>query len=364
MDDPVSLRSSNDDRWQRLVGQPAPTPAGAVTPPTPPCPPCPADAAQPVDVPFGRCPVQVATGRVDPTMQRDAQEHETQGRLDAFRGAMTGTYRTVDGTELKVAAPFQMGAGYANQQDYMRDPAHLSRRNAAAQRANLSPEAYARVVCGRGTPGEIHALAQSLLASQPAGKIVTSSDLRKLMFDNCIGVDCASYAQQAYLKATGQTRSQAGLGDIMNESLTNLAHRGFQRVSAVSDVRPGDVVVLGPPKGDVVGHRTVVYDQRAPTSSEMRALLDSRNPAKIDFVVGGPVRVLEVDSSWGCGHFVHGESGDRVEGHPDEGGVKRVTWLYNESTAQWATWDKQGGTFHTSPTPYDHPLDGFFRRTR
>src|SRR5580698_1333749 len=164
MDDPVSLRTRNDDPWQRVLGQPTPAPAAVVTPPTPP-PPCPADAARPVDVPLGRCPVQVTAGRIEPTMQRDAQDVETRRRLDAFRDAMTGTYRTVDGKELTVAAPFQMGAGYANQLDYMRDPAHLSQRNAAAQRADLSPEAYARVVCGRGTPGEIHALAQSLLAS-------------------------------------------------------------------------------------------------------------------------------------------------------------------------------------------------------
>ncbi len=374
MDDPVSLRARDDDRWQRLVGQPTAAPAAAVTPPSPHLPPpCPAaaDAAQPVDASLGRCPVQVTGKRVEPAMQRDAQDVEMQGRLDAFREAMTGTYRTVDGKQLTVAAPFQMTTPYKNQVDFLGDKTahHAEDLGAAVHRAQLSPEAFARVTVGRGTPDEIHALTQALLDAQPAGSIETSADLRQLLFNNRVGVDCASYVQQAYLSVTRQTRAQAGLVPMMNESLTNLANRGFQRVTAVSDLRPGDIVALRPPKGDTVGHRAIVYDQRSPTSDEMRALLQSHSSTKIDFVVGGPVRVVEVDSSWGCGRMAtqraaDGTTHDVLVGDANAGGVKRVTWLYNESSKQWASWDRQTGSFWTSDTPYDHPVDGFFRKER
>jgi len=365
MDDPVSLRARDDDRWQRSITQSTAAPASVVTqPPAPP--PSPTAAAQPVDVPLGRCPVQVAVRQTDSTMLRDATDVAAQRRLDSFRESMTGTYRTVDGKELRVAAPFQMTTPYSNQVDYLRDSDHVKTRNAALQRANLPPEALARIECGRGTPKEIHALTQALLDAQPPGSIKTADDLRELMFDNRVGVDCASYVQQAHLAATGQTRAQAGLGTMMNENLSNLANRGFQRVTTVSDLRPGDIVALGPPQGEAFGHRAIVYDQRSPTSDEMRALLLSRNSAKIDFLVGGPVRVVEVDSSWGCGRLAtrvgaDGSAHDVLVGDPKLGGVERVTWLYNESTAQWATWDKQQGTFRTSSTPYRHPVEGFFR---
>ena len=69
--------------------------------------------------------------------------------------------------------------------------------------------------------------------------------------------------------------------------------------------------------------------------------------------MGGPIHVLEVDSSWGSG------------GQYAVGGVQRVKLFHNESTGQWG-WDTRSsdGTtyFQTSSLPYAHPLEGFYRR--
>lgn len=359
MDDPVSLpalAALDDDRWRRLAAQSPSTPAPTADPAPPTLPETLAAAA---DAPLPRYLVERKARPVAPTVVRDAADVAAQQKLDAFRESMTGTYQTVDGKELKVATPFQMDDGYPNQHAYL-DPTksdHLRQRNVAAQRAQLDPEAYGRVVCGRGTPAEIHALTQALLDAQPPGSVATAAQLRQLMFDNCVGVDCAGYVQQAYLSVTGQTRAQAGLGKIVNESLSNLGQRGFARVGAVGDLRPGDIVVLAAPAGDRVGHRTIVYEQRIATASDMRSLLASQHPMQIAFAIGGPLHVIEVDSSWGCGVVV----GRHVEGRAERGGVAREAWLYNESTRQWASWSPVDQTFWVSDGPYGHPLDGFFR---
>jgi len=358
MDDPVSLRALDDDRWQRLVAGSTPAPVAAVTRQLPPVPFL--DVA--VDLPLApRTPV-VTGKQVAPIAVRDARDVAAQQKLDAFRESMTGTYRTPDGKELRVATPFKMTGGYINQKEYLaaNDHQHLRERDAVAAVAHLPPGAYGRILCGRGTPGEIHAFTQALLDAQPPGTIGTAADLRQLMFDNGIGVDCAGYVQQAYLSVTGQTRGQARLAGIVDESLSNLASKGFVNVSAVGDLRPGDIVALGAPPGESVGHRTIVYDQHVATAPEMRALLASGQRAQVDFALGGPVRLLQVDSSWGCG--VLDDARHVVVGQASAGGVLRETWLYNDTTQQWASWDKASGRFWTSATPYAHPLDGFFRK--
>ncbi len=184
------------------------------------------------------------------------------------------------------------------------------------------------------------------------------------MFDCGIGIDCAGFAQAAYLHATGQTRAQARFAGPLDEDLSNLGARGFHRVGT-ADVRPGDLVVLGPqdPKNPHdVGHRAVVYDARLATASDMRHLLhpdggDSSgspvSPVRASFAIGGPVRVIEVDASWGS------------NGVAPRGGVQRQTWFFNEATGLWASEAKDGDTttfFGAWPRPYDHPLDGFYRK--
>ena len=75
------------------------------------------------------------------------------------------------------------------------------------------------------------------------------------------------------------------------------------------------------------------------------------NEASRSFAGTPPIRVLTVDSSWGC------------NGDSRYGGVRRESWLYCEATRQWG-WFDQGDEatrpFRTASTPMAHPFDGPF----
>jgi len=283
-----------------------------------------------------------------------------QRRLDAFRLAMTPTYHTRYG-DLAVPAGFRMNrTAVAGPDDLLR---------AAMRRAHLQMGAVAQVQTGRGTPAQIRALTQALVDVGALGALdrPNSYDLfvavRTMMWNYDIGIDCAGYTQQAYLHATGVTRAQAHFRSLADDDLSGLGLRGYTRIRDVADVRPGDIVSLGPPRPDprlpnrdTVGHRVIVYAQRVATAAEMRELLSRSGPAA-QFAIGGPVRLLEVDSSWGAG------------GVPQNGGVRREQWWYNESTRQWG-WSLGGDDreaprrFAVGSTPYAHLIDapdGFFR---
>jgi hypothetical protein len=288
-----------------------------------------------------------------------------QRRLDAFRDAMTPSYQTSDGY-VPVSAAFTMSRPSSNEQRppelrrlQSRDWADLQ---SAAASADLQA-ALGQIRSGRGTPEQIRAIAQALIdqGHAVAGRYGDlHSSIRQTMADHGIGVDCAGYVQQAYLSVTGLDRARARFAASENENLSHLERRGYERVDQLAAVRPGDLVVLGPQPAisddpHPVGHRAIVYDQRLTTPADMEKLI--RMPGAQPFAAGGPIRVFEVDSSWGDG------------GHPEVGGVNRETWWYSESARQWA-WQAQGdGTrFCVGSTPYGHPCEppaeGFFRDPR
>jgi len=138
-----------------------------------------------------------------------------------------------------VATPFIMRPAYTAQRAFLASPKNLAAMEKVAADAHLSDGALFRVQSGRGTPEEIHQLTQALIDAQPPGKIRTPLDVRELMFDHAIGLDCAGYVQQAYLRAKGRTASQAGFDSITYENLSGLAQRGYTRITALADVRPG-----------------------------------------------------------------------------------------------------------------------------
>ena len=78
-------------------------------------------------------------------------------------------------------------------------------------------------------------------------------------------------------------------------------------------------------------------------------MLASNGSAATALASSGPIRIFEVDSSWGC------------SGNPLIGGVRRETWWYAETTKTWA-WLEQGRvgqrTFSTASTPMAHPFTG------
>jgi hypothetical protein len=95
------------------------------------------------------------------------------------------------------------------------------------------------------------------------------------------------------------------------------------RKMTIASARPGDVITLDSP-GDV-GHRAAVYSNTVCDAAKLSGLASQYGPGVTAFAAGGPVRAIEVDASWSAGQF--GGSW---------GGVRRDTWLYNESTHQWA----------------------------
>ncbi len=274
-----------------------------------------------------------------------------QSGLDAFRMSVTGWYRTQAG-DVAVSVPFLMAPGYAEQQASMRKPEVQAELKQAVARLGLPQDTVDRIHAGRGTPDEIHRLTQALIDGQPADRSWTPVDVRRLMVDHMIGLDCAGYAQQAYLHATGRTATEAGLGAITLENLSGLSGKGFAHVDDVAQLRPGDLVVFSPmPKAaQDPGHRAIVYDQRPATVNDLQTLLSTGDGQA--FALGGPVRVVEIDSSFGSGGFA------------SKGGVERQTWLYNESTRGWAQEKLDGSSVHIEPasTLYGHPLEGFYRK--
>jgi hypothetical protein len=267
--------------------------------------------------------------------------------------SMKGPYETADGPQW-VSPPFIMSVPYND------DAAKTIREHAplvelARQRAGLSPGAVGAIEAGRGTPDQIRKLTQALIdvIGQPeGGGPWTPLNIRSLMLQCGVGIDCAGYTQQAYLSTRGQTRAQVRFGSLVDESLSNLGQRGFTRVAGVEDVRSGDIMVLGPPKPNDYGHRGIVYEAHPATQNELNQL----GSAPQDFAEEDPIFVLEVDSSWGA------------SGLPDHGGVQRETLLYNGRTGEWAWLEPaslaspdQTPAFTLTTGPYNHPLEGFYR---
>jgi hypothetical protein len=197
-----------------------------------------------------------------------------------------------------------------------------------ASGAGISDTVLGRMQEGRGTPDEIRALVQALVNSQPSNMTLINTasnawlplDVRQIMHGNAIGLDCAGYVQQAYLRATGRTRDQLGWNTLDNEGLFTLSANGFRKFSKVGDLRAGDIIVFNATKAGQPGHRTIVFDQRLATGSDKGALASATNAQT--FSVSGDMRVVEMDSSYGSYGDFH------------LGGVQRQMWFFNGT--KWA----------------------------
>lgn len=251
-----------------------------------------------------------------------------QARLDAFRESATPVF-TAEGRSVPVRIPFRMPVP----DEAMDDPrnaiwvtqektvqANRAAVNAAGKVAGLSDDDISRLHDGRATPGQVRAVTQALI---DAGRLKESSPdapdlpmrIRQMMVQHGIGLDCAAYTQQAYLASRGLTRRATGLAaNIEMENLSNLSSKGFARV-ALSDARPGDILILRPPKGERVGHTLIVYDHREATPDEAAALRSERLEGRIEAFV--------VDSSFGS------------NAEFDQGGVMRQIWWRDEK-GTWA----------------------------
>jgi hypothetical protein len=277
-----------------------------------------------------------------------------QVALDAFMESAASPYRA-EGRTVQVAAFFRMNGGM-----HAVAPADESTRDAILARAGLAEEG-AMVKVGRGTLSEVQRAAQALIdaGKLEAGTPETLCDrVRGMMWRYGVGIDCAGYAQRAFLDSRHADSKAFGLRRADYEDLQSLdTNRAFKRVD-VEGARPGDLFILGPsgnpPRGP--GHCLVVYSNKIADTQTKELLLARCGTQASGFIQGSQrLHVYQVDSSWGAG--------------PDGasyGGVRRETWLYDEVSRTWAYYSpaqaSSGGSgFVSGSDPCDHPIRGVYR---
>jgi hypothetical protein len=211
-----------------------------------------------------------------------------------------------------------------------------------------------RVITGRGTPEDVRLVTQTLIDRGKLGPLEPGHEaeaIQAMQWKYGIGMDCAGYVQRAFFAARGRTGTpaeRAALGlceNAVNEGFSGLPTNPKFKSVPVAEARAGDLLLLGPPEGGSVGH-VVLVQSNTPLSPLQTAKLGVAKGT-----LTGPVRRVEVDSSWGAG-----ESGTH-------GGVQRRTWLYDEGTGRWASWDPatKAVDFSSTKGPYEHPLTGIYR---
>lgn len=275
-----------------------------------------------------------------------------QQRIDAFKESATMDLHTPEGNA-KVAIPFWM-----NDPNVRPDAARRATKaelSTIALGAGLHPTELGHVLIGRGTPQQIKLVAQALI---DAGKLPPpppdelNDRVRTMMCGYGVGLDCAGYSQQAFLASRGIPRSQTGLKDIDLEDLKGLTGKGFKRVPQ-SQMREGDLVILGPRPKEQTGHTLIVRSSRLATPEEAAAVAKlaepgwkSPDPSKL--------RRVELDSSYGNG------------GKPEAGGVMRQIFWHDEANNVWL--DPAWTINRVDPRDprvdhmyYGHPIDGVYR---
>jgi hypothetical protein len=268
-----------------------------------------------------------------------------QARLQAFMDAYSGPY-VVDGKTVKAPAQFRMAGGFND------GAAGRSKELVDICRQAKAPDPT-RCLGGYPTPSQLVKVTQALIdaGKLPTGPGDVATRIKTMQWNSGIGVDCTDYVAPAAMKAAGANVAWTPGTDLFrnadkNPSLTKVT---------LADARPGDVFCLDPQNGDA-GHRAVVYSATV-CSPAKAAELVAKYPAARDFLAAGPVRLLEVDSSWGAGN---GSA---------NGGVGRNTWLYNESTQSWAQLKpllsdppNSPPAFQLTPKgPYNEAIQGIYR---
>ncbi len=126
---------------------------------------------------------------------------------------------------------------------------------------------------GRPTPDQFCPVVQAIIDGvvRNGGSPSTESQIRMLMWNYGVGIDCAGYVQQAFLAVRKGTRATYGMKDIGNENLAALSPRAFRTVP-VERAHIGDLIILDPPEGETVGHMIVnrhyVFDTQAENGSQ------------------------------------------------------------------------------------------------
>ena len=267
-----------------------------------------------------------------------------QARLDAFRDRISGPY-VVDGKTVSAPPAFRMNGGY--------NPPTEKTTAALVSATGGRFGAIGLAQAGRPSPEQLHRVTQALIDAGHLEPGKTDQErVHAMQWKYSVGIDCAGYAQQAFLSARGAEGKRERYGfnpQIVNESLAGLPRNPhFQKVDPLK-ARTGDLFTLLKPAPNDVGHAVIVYSN-SPLDASTKAAFEAKHPEAKAFFAGGAIHDLQVDSSVGGG-----ESGIG-------GGVKREHWFLSEGAPpdkRWAHVDHEG-QFRVGREPCD-PIDGVYR---
>ena len=274
-----------------------------------------------------------------------------QDKVDAYLTSARHKY-LVDGRTVEAAPQFRMVGGH-NQQNTAKGLAALAGK--MGNKPDQIPlPVVGRVLAGRGSPQEVGRVTQALI---DLGKLPPSAPgksdaarIQEMMWEHGVGIDCAGYVQQALAAVHGKSKQQMGLRDSIQEDLGMLdKNPAFKKVN-IFDARPGDVITLRDNNPKQPGHTVLVARHDKATGAEMAWRFDLKRPDSAEFLRSKSLDVFEVDSSWGAGR------------DGTEGGLKRVLWVHNRETGNWASFDNRGLDMILDTTPYiGHTLVGAYR---
>jgi hypothetical protein len=287
----------------------------------------------------------VSTSDVD--AQRAARIRSFFDRLDVEVPVLGGE----PGETRHVAVPFRMSHPEDNA-EY--DRALLDALGSSPSRVNAG-----LVVAGRGTPEVISAVVRDLAERHPEEFAADKKpeQVRHYLRSLGVGIDCAGSVQLALFESRGLSpeagRAHFGLRARLNEDLSLLDGKPqFAKIADPASLRPSDLVILHPPRGERVGHTVIVTDTTPATltASEASAL---SHDFPVLAIAGKPVIKVSVASSFGF-----------------EGPQERV-WVYDPESKSWGDlggnlFDDAGGGGRT-PTgrarhsgPWDHDIQGMY----
>ncbi len=294
----------------------------------------------------------VAPGRVvAPSASVDAEVSDRirsfYNRLDVQVPVLAGE----PGETRRVAVPFRMSHESDN-----------AAMNAALLDALGSAPSRSRaglVIAGRATPGQLAGVVHDLAQRHPEEFAPSRSaeQVRDYLRSLGVGIDCAGSVQLALFDSRGFTpesgRAHFQLRTRLNEDLTQLTGKPqFAKVADPGHLRPSDLIILKPPRGDSVGHTVIVTDRTSATLTGAEASALARYFPSLA-VAGKPVIKISVASSFGY-----------------EGPQERV-WVYDPATQAWGDlggqlFDDDGSGRRTPANsrahsgPWDHEIHGMY----
>jgi hypothetical protein len=299
-----------------------------------------------------------------------AAEAKPKAQLDTVRDRFSGPYK-VKGEKASVPARPQFRINVAIAKSTTDELVKI------CTKAGIPKGTINNACMGRPTGQQLVRVTQALI---DAGKLpaadatlnTTEKRIRQMQHNWGIGVDCAGYVREAAIAVHGNgaqslVNGENRYGAIYSLLKTNafkkvaVADPKTHKIRDIRDIRTGDIIHLDSPGGGVVGHNVIVHSHEIATDA-IRYELSAREvspPHELRSFLNrnGPIHVLNVDSSWGVD-----------KGGIDQGGFRRDTWLYDESSGEWGSIIPRSLPdtpifLQSQDGPYEHIFKGAFRPT-